>query len=92
MKEKCGLCGKTLLLQPHLKSAHKIKTWEEYTTALKRQGKRILRSQVQEKEEIPNHGLHSLLMQISTVAGKSKKPGRDNLAGSIVKRVFKKGE
>ena len=47
-----------------------MKTWEEYTTALKKQGKRSLRSKVQEKEEIPNNGLHSLLMQISIVAGK----------------------
>ena len=88
VKEKCGLCGKTLLLQPHLKSAHKIETWEEYTTALKKQNKRILRSKVQEKEEIPNHGLHSLLVQISTVSGKSKKRDSDDLAGNSVKRAL----
>jgi hypothetical protein len=73
VKEKCGLCGKVQLLQPHLKSAHKIKTWEEYTTLLKKQGKRILRSKVQEKGGVPSRGLHSLLKEITSVAVESRK-------------------
>jgi len=35
VKEECGLCGKTLLLRPHLKKAHQAKTWDEYVLNLK---------------------------------------------------------
>lgn len=73
VKEKCGLCGKTLLLLPHLKSTHKIKTWEQYISMLKKQGKGIPRKEVKEKKKIPSGGLYSLLKEISTVASESGK-------------------
>lgn len=36
-KEKCVLCGKTLLLLPHLKTAHKIRSIEEYFGKVRQQ-------------------------------------------------------
>lgn len=69
IKEECGLCGKTLLLRPHLKIAHKVNTWDEYIQKLKKlKGKkRIQIKPTVENSETPAGGLNSLLKRITTV-------------------------
>lgn len=72
VKEECGLCGKTLLLGPHLKNTHKLKTWDEYIIKLKGLSKR--KNITANTMEIPSGGLHSLLKEINPVAAVQRKP------------------
>lgn len=73
VKEQCGLCGKTLLLRPHLKT-HKIKTWDEYISKLKEIPKKQDQgSQLLTRKETPSAGLNSLLRQISSTTTSTAK-------------------
>ena len=66
-KEECGLCGKTLLLRPHLKKAHKVNTWDEYIQRLKKlKGKKRFQiTPIVENSDVPAGGLNSLLKEIT---------------------------
>ena len=73
VKEQCGLCGKTLLLRPHLKT-HKIKTWDEYISKLKEiPRKQDQGSPLLTRKETPSAGLNSLLRQISATTTSTAK-------------------
>ena len=74
VKEECGLCGKTLLLRPHLRKAHNLTTWDEYIQKLKKvKGKkRIHITSAEETSESPAGGLNSLLKEITQVVASDK--------------------
>ena len=81
VKEECGLCGKTLLLRPHLKTAHNLKTWDEYILKLKgKGGKKSQRKQGEEKQSV-SWGLHSLLQAVKTT-GMVQRESREANEGS----------
>lgn len=73
VKEECGLCGKTLLLRPHLKKAHNVKTWDEYILKLKEKGTKKCQRRSAVEKETPSSGLYSLLTEIRTVAAAKRK-------------------
>ena len=74
VKEECGLCGKTLLLRPHLRKAHNLTTWDEHIQKLKKvKGKkRIHITSAEETSESPAGGLNSLLKEITQVVASDK--------------------
>ena len=77
VKEECGLCGKTLLLRPHLKKAHQVKTWDEYVLKLKElKGRKKFQKRPTDEKETPSGGLHSLLKEINPEAAVQKKQSR----------------
>ena len=77
VKEECGLCGKTLLLRPHLKKAHQVKTWDEYVLKLKElKGRKKFQKRPADEKGTPSGGLHSLLKEINPEAAVQKKQRR----------------
>lgn len=75
VKEECGLCGKILLLQPHLKTDHNIKTWREYILKLKEsKGKKPWHKKSPKRKETPSGGLNYLLKQLNPAAATRRKP------------------
>ena len=87
VKEQCGLCGKTLLLRPHLKT-HKIKTWDEYISKLKEIPKKQDQgSPLLTRKETPSAGLNSLLRQISSTTTSTAKCSDDPLLTHILMSI-----
>lgn len=77
VKEECGICGKTLLLRPHLKNAHKVSTWGEYIAKLKElKGKSKQQQRVAEEKPAPTGRLNALLKKISPGVAVRKKTTR----------------
>ena len=69
VKEECGICGRTLLLRPHLKNAHKVSTWGAQKESKHQQ-------RVAEERATPTGGLNTLLKKISPGAAAIKRPAR----------------
>ena len=74
VKEECALCGRTLLLRPHLWNAHNIKTWDDYITKIKEKNRKRTSIRPTERKEPPAAGLNALLNEIKTTASVERKP------------------
>lgn len=73
------------LLHLHIKLAHKIKTWDEYTNLLNKQCKHVQRGNEEEKKSAPLGGLHSLLNDLAVESknlGTKAQLKNDKLSGT----------